>query len=217
MAKIFVISDTHFPFQNKKALKDMLSLIKKEKPTHVIQVGDLLDQYVFSKYPRKLEITPETEIREGLEQASSMWKAIRKTAPRARCYQLLGNHDLRMSKRIAENLPELMDIVDYRKLYSFPGVKTMRSDRSYLKLDGVFYIHGHLSKSIDHARKMGGPVVHGHRHRMTIETEGKLWSMDVGFLGDERQLPFQYTQSTITNWTLGCGIVEDGKPRLVFL
>lgn len=217
MSKVLVISDTHFPFHNKKALQKVLKLIEKEKPTHVIQIGDLLDQYVFSKYSRKLDITPQEEIEAGLDEAALMWLKIRSIAPKAKCYQLLGNHDLRLSKRIVEKLPELASIVDPRKLYQFPGVKTMADDRSYVKIDGVFYIHGYLSKSIDHAVHMGGSTVHGHRHRMEIATKGKLWSMDVGFLGDEKALPFSYTQSKITNWTIGCGIVEDGKPRLVWL
>lgn len=218
MAKVFVISDTHFPFHNKKAFKKVMNLIAKEQPTYVIQIGDLLDQYAFSKYSKTLNINPKKELTQGLKYAKDMWVSIQKSVKGVKCIQLVGNHDVRMAKRISEKLPELSSIVDPMKLYRFKGVHLVASDRGYVDIEGVRYLHGYLSKSLDHAHKQGKPVVHGHRHRPCIETGGRnIWSMDVGFLGDERLLPFNYTQSKTTNWTLGAGIVEDDKPRLIFL
>lgn len=218
MAKVFVISDTHFPFEDKKALKKVLQLIKQEKPTHVVQIGDLLDQYSFSKYSKSVGITPKSDIIKGLKAAKGMWTDIKKAVPRAKCVQLLGNHDIRMHKRIMDKLPELEEIYDPNEIYRIKGVKLIESDRGYIDIEGVRYLHGYLSKSIDHAIKQGMPVCHGHRHRPEIATMGKgLWSMDVGFLGKESLLPFQYTQSKTTNWTVACGIVEGGRPRLIFL
>lgn len=218
MSKVFVISDTHFPYHNKKALKKILALIKKEKPDVVIQIGDLLDQYCFSKYSRTLNLsTPAQEIVKGLQAATDMWERIRKLRPKAKLYQVLGNHDLRLNKRIAERLPEIEHMFSIKKLYQFPGVKTLKSDRDYLKIDGVIYCHGWLSKSLDHALHFGHPTVHGHRHRPAIETKGRLWSMDVGFLADEKQLPLNYTASKVTSWHVACGIVENSAPRLILL
>jgi hypothetical protein len=79
------------------------------------------------------------------------------------------------------------------------------------------YTHGYLSKSIDHAKHFGKPVVHGHLHRPGISTFGKLWTMDVGHIANENSLPLSYTQSKVTNWRMACGIVEDGHPRLILL
>lgn len=216
--KVFVIPDTHFPFHNKAALKEVLRLIKKERPTHVVQIGDLLDQYSFSRYAKSRDVaTPGEEMKQGIAAANDMWKAIRRAVPRAKCLQLLGNHDIRFQKRLMEQLPEAESLFDLGRLYKFDGVMSVKSDREFLIMDGVVYCHGWLSKSLDHARFFNRPVVHGHRHRPAVETSGKLWSMDVGFLGDEKQLPFNYTMSKMTNWTIACGIVEDGKPRLVLL
>lgn len=215
--KVFVIGDTHFPYHDKRSLKRILSEIKKEKPDAIVQIGDLLDQYVFSKYPRSTKISVSHDIRKGLRYATEFWKAVRKAAPKAKCYQILGNHDLRMAKRISEKLPELGEIFTHKDLYKFEGVKVMKSDRDYLELDGVVYVHGYLSKSIDHAKHFNKPVVHGHRHRPCIEVEGKLWSMDVGFVADEKQLPLQYTQTKLTKWKKAYGIVENKQPILKFL
>lgn len=216
--KVVVISDTHFPYHNKAAYKEVLRLIKQERPDAVIQIGDLLDQYVFSKYSRSQNLTtPEREVSQGRMHSQSMWATIRKLVPKAKLYQVLGNHDLRLKKRIMEVLPELETVYNYKDMYTFPGVKTLKNDRDYIEIDGVVYCHGWLSKSIDHAKHFAKPTVHGHRHKPAIETAGRLWSMDVGFLGDEKRVPFNYTMSKLTNWRMAIGIVDNGKPRLVLL
>lgn len=213
--KVFVISDTHFPFVDVVAFDKMMLAIKKEKPTYIVQIGDLLDQYAFSKYTKSSSVYPDVE--DGLVFAKAMWAAIRRNVPKAKCYQLLGNHDMRMAKRISEKLPELANFIQ-KDLYAFKGVKTLNSDRDFLVIDGVVYVHGWLSKSIDHARYFGKPTVHGHRHRPGIDYDTpRLWSMDVGFLADRTSIPLSYTASKHSRWTLACGIVEDGKPRLIIL
>lgn len=218
MTKVLVVSDTHIPFQNKKALAKVIEIARKERPTHIVQIGDLLDQYVFSRYSRSHDLlTPEDEVKKATKQATAMWAALQKASPKAKCFQLLGNHDIRVNKRIAERLPELQSLVKTLGLYEFKGVKVLGSDRDYLELGGVVYCHGWLSKSLDHAKHFNRPTVHGHRHRPAIETQGRLWSMDVGFLGDEKQLPFSYTMSKLTSWRMAVGIVEDGQPRLILL
>jgi predicted phosphodiesterase len=215
--KTFIISDTHFPFHSKKAYIKMMAHLKKEKPTHVIQIGDILDQYVFSKYSKNAGISPKSDIVKGLKQAKQMWKDIQKICPKAKCYQILGNHDMRLAKRIAERIPELAELFGHADFYKFPGVKVMRSDRDYLTLDGIVYCHGWLSKSIDHAKHFNKPTVHGHRHRPCIEVDGKLWSMDVGYMADDKSLPLSYTASKFTRWCTACGVVDSGQPRLIFL
>ncbi len=215
--KVFIVGDVHFPFYSKKALAKVLELIKIEKPDAVVQIGDILDQYVFSKYNKSLGITPEDDIVKGVALAEKMWKDIAKIVPRAKLYQILGNHDLRLSKRIAEVLPALSSLYSHTQLYNFPGVKVMKSDRDYLTLDKVVYCHGWLSKSIDHAKHFNRPTVHGHRHRPTVEVDGPLWSMDVGYVADEKSLPLNYTASKFSRWRKACGVVEDGLPRLILL
>jgi predicted phosphodiesterase len=216
MAKVFIWGDPHFPYNHKEAQRQAIAFIKKQQPDVVINIGDLYDQYSFSKYSRTLNLTtPERELRQAMIGAMKMWNQIQEVASKAKCYQLKGNHDMRMKKRIAERLPEFEGFS--KDVYKFFNVKTLKDDRSYLIIDGVVYCHGWLSKSIDHARHFNRPTVHGHRHRPAIETAGRLWSMDVGFMGDEKKLPFNYTTSKVTNWRVSCGLVVDGKPQLIFL
>lgn len=216
--KVFVIPDLHFPYTNKKVLKKVINLIKQEKPTHVIQLGDILDQYSFSKFSRSLNLTtPKKEIKRGLGMARQFWKDIQKAAPKAKYLQLLGNHDIRIQKRIAERLPELESLFDLQNLYDFKGVKVSKSDRDHLMIDGVIYTHGHYSKSIDHAKYYLKPTVHGHLHRAGLSTFGDLWSMDVGHLADEKSLPLSYTASKTSRWHMAVAVVENSNPRLILI
>lgn len=218
--KVFIIGDVHFPFHCKKSLAKVLELIKKEKPDVVIQIGDLLDWYCASKYPRSLNVAnPKEEILLGIKLAEKMWSDIQKIVPKAQCIQILGNHDVRMPKRIMERLSELESFFDLDKYYTFKNVKVLKSDKDYIEIDGVIYVHGWLSKSIDHARYFNKPTVHGHRHRPEVEYDHKnLWSMDVGYMANEKSEVMGYGQSKFTKWTKACGIVENGKnPRIIVL
>lgn len=213
---VFVIPDTHFPFHSREAFKKIAWLIHKLQPTHIVQLGDLLDQYIFSKYSRSLGITSAMDVEKGLAYAADMWETSLKLAPHAKCFQLLGNHDMRLAKRISERLPELEKFFSHKNLYTFKDVTVMGSDRDHLEIDGVVYVHGWMSKSLDHAKHFNKPTVHGHRHRPAIEYHGPdLWAMDCGFVADETTLPMQYTMNRLTRWAMCCGVVDAGVPRLI--
>ena len=221
MSKVIFIPDTHFPYEHKKAIKKVLKIIKKEKPTHIIQAGDLLDLYMFSRYEQDANFTtPEKELENGLKLASKFWSDIRKAAPKAKLIQLIGNHEDRIQKTIARKAPELSVLCkNIKELYNFKGVKVIASSKDHIEIDGVIYLHGHYTKLGDHAKFFRKSVVHGHTHRIGIYNEqtadGLIFEMDCGFLADKDQLPLQYTQSKFSKWILAVGIIEDGQPRYV--
>lgn len=215
---VVAIPDIHFPYHNSAALVSILDFIKEIKPDIVIQLGDLLDQYVFSKYSRKLSVTPSADILEGVKLAEETWENIQTISPESKCIQLMGNHDVRVSKRISEKLPELEDFFNHKSFYKLDGVTVLDSDRDYFECDGVYYVHGWLSKSIDHAKYFNAPVVHGHRHRACIEYDNEnLWSMDCGFVADKNAMPLGYTMSKLSKWSTSFGVIEYGNPRLIKL
>lgn len=220
MTKVIFIPDTHFPFEDKKAIKKVMALIKKEKPTHIVQAGDLLDLYSFSRYEKSANFTnPKSEFMEGLKRATKFWEDVRKVAPKAKCYQLIGNHEDRLSKYIGRNAPELEGMVSIVEKMQFKGVETLESSKDHLIIDKVVYTHGHYTKLGDHAKFYRKSCVHGHSHRVGIWYEqtidGLIWEMDCGYLANEKALPLQYTQSKFSKWTKAVGIIEDGQPRLI--
>jgi predicted phosphodiesterase len=214
--KILALGDTHFPFHHKKALEWTYRLADKLKPTHVIQLGDLLDQFAFSRYPKVLKLDPEKELALGRVAAEKMWSHF-KGLP---CYQLMGNHDDRALKKALAAAPELASLVgkSLRELYSFPGVRTVLDGREELILGGIAFQHGHRSRLGDHARfnRISTCVGHSHTGGVVFLRDARrvFWELNAGFLGDVSSPAFGYVaQKRFHTTTVGVGIIDDLGPR----
>lgn len=221
--KVMTIADMHLPFVDKDALKEVYKAVAIEKPDAIVQIGDLLDQYVFSKYTRDLNlVTPSEEVEQGYEMAKEFWSKLNRISKNSAKFQLLGNHDTRVNKRVKEKLPELEVLLDVRKrLYTFDRVKVMKSDTDFIILDNVVYVHGWLTKLGDHAAYFNKSVVHGHSHKpgLIIKTmmDGVRFELDVGHMADDKALPLNYTASKMKNWVKAYGIVDNQRPYLEVL
>lgn len=216
-----VLPDLHFPFQNVAACRQVSKRIEQIKYTHVIQVGDLLDQYSFTRFAKKNLYIPERELKDGRTAAEGMWKFIRSKQPQAQCVQLLGNHDVRAIKRAQERLPEAQDIVkdSLLELYEFEGVQLVRDPRCDFMIEDIMFLHGYKSKLGDHTKFSRTHTVHGHTHKggvAFVPMQGKiLWELDAGYLADADKEPMAYTEQKTSNWTLGFGEIEEVCGTLV--
>lgn len=212
MNKILILGDIHFPFHHKKALKEALYAVKHEKPTHVVQIGDLYDQYSFSRFTRKNLTLPDEELKEARLLAIDMWSSCSHVKKR---YQLLGNHDIRLIKRAQERLPEAQELVknSVMELYRFKGVQTIEDDRDLLKIGDVAFHHGFLSTIGHHTRYFGRNIVVGHSHvggTVFEQRDGRIiWELNSGFLADQDSEPLRYSPTKIKKWTLGFGLVTE--------
>ncbi len=220
-SKVMTVGDVHFPFADTDALAQVLDAIKREQPTHVVQIGDLYDQYSFSRFSRSFDVmTPKDEVIKARKQAEAFWQAVQKAAPKAICHQLLGNHDVRVTKKILDKIPEFESLGSKVRddLYTFKGVNTLHDVRSWIEIDDVIYTHGWYSTLGQHMDYFGKSVVHGHTHRAGIayarRGEGFIFEMDVGHLADETTVPLQYSASKLSRWFKTVSIVENGQPRL---
>lgn len=222
MASVFAIPDTHFPWVDKDALAWIYTEIERRKPTHIIQLGDLQDQFAQSRFARTHNLmTPAMETIEGREGAENMWRHIRRIAPKSELHQILGNHDDRAEKRLLDKCPELAHLLEEKMqdIYKFKGVTTHFDSSIPLEIDGVLYIHGYLTKLGDHCKHFLQPVVHGHTHRAgvfyTKQSGGLLWELDCGHLGDESAVPMRYTPTRRNVWVKGYGWIENQNPFFV--
>ena len=109
-------------------------------------------------------------------------------------------------------------------MYYYDNVIVFKSDRDKIEIDGVIYCHGWMTGCVAHMRHFNKPVVHGHSHRADKEhtplrksSYKDLWEMDLGWFGDEKLVPFGYTNSAFTGWSTGVGIITDGVPKLLTL
>ena len=215
--------DLHSPWADIKAVSAFYEAIETEKPQVIIQLGDLYDMYSQSKFPRNQDIcTPKEEIAEARQFAESFWKNCRKlSGAKTRYIQILGNHDDRPSKRIAERYPEIAALVGIDHLFKFTGVETILDSRTELTLEGVIYTHGHFTRHGQHSSYYNRSVVHGHTHRGAVvyqKVHGRIiWELDCGHMADENSEPLQYTATKTTRWTQGYGIIDDRGPRFIGL
>ena len=216
--RVLALGDTHFPFHHKKALDWAYRLADKFQPTHVVQLGDLFDQFAFSRYPKVLKLNPEKELELARTAAEKMWSHF-KGVP---SFQLMGNHDDRVFKKALSVAPELAALVgqSLRTLYSFSGVRTIHDGREELILGGVAFQHGHRSRLGDHAKYNRCSTVVGHSHTggcvYLRDAKRVFWELNVGFLGDVASPAFGYVaQKRFHTTTLGVGLVDDLGPRFV--
>jgi predicted phosphodiesterase len=213
---IFIISDLHVPFMNEIYIEKMLKAIALEKPDYVVQIGDAFDLYSFSRFAKTANLaTPNEEFIRGKMLVEKLWKTIQKIAPKAKLYQLSGNHESRLTSRLINNAPELEPFVDFQKPFEIKGVTRLTSAREFLELENIIFCHGYFSPSGAHVRHFAKSVVFGHSHRGRVEWfNEELFELNVGHLCNTKALPFSYTQSVITKWKAGWGIIHiiNGKP-----
>jgi len=220
--RILVIGDTHFPFVHKPTLERIYEFAQKVQPTIIIQVGDLLDLYAQSKFPRSLNhYGPEEEERLGMVMANEMWSSLKKICPKAQCYQLLGNHDIRPIKRVLEAAPSLEHVVKshYKNLIRFEGVTTIDDYRQELIIDGIVFHHGYRSQLGSHRDYVLRNFVCGHSHKGGVVfkrlREEIIWELNAGFVGDADAKALSYTAQKIHDQTLGWGYIDEYGPRFI--
>jgi len=222
-SKILCWPDSHYPFVNKEAEQKMIDFAIEHQPNYIIQVGDLLDCYAASKFPRSQNIfTPKEEERLGIEMATKAWQQLIKGCPGAKCYQLMGNHDVRILKRTLEVLPIAEHWIEayFKQLFSFEGVETIFDTRQELEIDGILFTHGFLGSGT-HKDYYLKNVIHGHDHKLYVmhrRIHGQsIFEMSCGFLGDVESKPLSYTSSKLANFQLGFGWVDQWGARTIHL
>jgi predicted phosphodiesterase len=188
--KILCWPDSHYPFVNKEAEAKMIAFAIENQPDYIIQVGDLLDCYAASKFPRSQNIyTPKEEEKLGIEMAQNAWKKLREGCPSAKCYQLMGNHDVRMLKRTLESLPIAEHWIEkyFKELFTFEGVETIFDTREELEIAGILFTHGFLGAG-SHKDYYLKNVIHGHDHKLYVQHRRihgqNIFEMSCGFIGD---------------------------------
>lgn len=222
---VIAFGDLHFPFHDSSTLKKSLIIaaqIYKREPanTAIVQLGDVFDMFSHSKFPRQTNLmTPRQEIERARENADDFWAAIVKSCPKAECYQLTGNHDVRPYKRLIERYPDAECFVSFKEWFEFKGVTTIHDARDYLEIDGVYYMHGFLSGLGKHMQYFQNSVVCGHTHHGGVVFQKKkdklLFELNAGYLASDKATALSYTPTKFSKWTLGLGIVDELGPRFI--
>ncbi len=218
--RIAIIGDVHSPWHSRPCISWIIDKIKELKPTHVIQIGDCYDLMSYSKFARNpYTISPEQELKEGRAVLEELWRIIQKRSPGAKCHQILGNHEMRLPKRICEKFPEIAHLLEFDHLWTFEGVKTQYDYREPLEIGDILFVHGWLSQLGAHAKYFMKNVVCGHTHRGgvadVIGFDKNIWELNCGFAADVNHEALKYTPNKFNKWTLGMGFIDRHGPRFI--
>jgi predicted phosphodiesterase len=208
-----VIGDLHAPFARDGWLDFCKKIYKDYKCDYVVQIGDLLDQYAFTRYVRDPDAYgAKHEIELAREMVNQMYKAFPKG------FVVLGNHDTRLAKRAAETgIPKWL-LASYAELIGLPKNWNLGEE---IEIDEVKYFHGEgLSANTELAvRKVGQSVVYGHTHKGSIAFKAMkkdlLFAMNVGCLIDQHAYAFEYAKHALEKSFIGVGVVIDGKQPIL--
>lgn len=225
---VLIVPDTHFPWADYFGLSEMMKFAGLHSWDLIIQLGDAIDQYSWSRFSRDMSLTtPANELARAMEDYQSMWAGLKRLAPDARYVQLLGNHDVRIIKQAQAKYPEVESVLSalgfYEKVYGVEGVELVDNQRTIFRYDGVAYHHGDFLRTMvpgKRAQHLGESVVFGHTHRqwlVNLPDAGGIFELNAGALSDTNAKPLQYT-STDKPWQVeGWACILDGRPQIVRL
>src|ERR1700679_2477291 len=102
--KVLILPDIHIPWVNWKAVEQAHRWAKKHKPDLIIQLGDITDQKIWSRWPKDIDdASPSDEFL----MAEKALKRLHKMFPKMTI--LRGNHDTRIqTKAIEVGIPAQM-------------------------------------------------------------------------------------------------------------
>lgn len=216
--RIVAIGDIHAPWMCETTMMLIYQFIEMVKPEYIVVMGDFYDFFSQSKFPKQIMITPQDEVNTARSMLEKVFQSLKRVAPQAKIYNILGNHDLRPSKRLIESAPELIPFFDFDSFFKFPESELFKSARDPLVISGIAFHHGFM-KQYSHMVKFGMPTVCGHTHNGGLHYEkvhGKwLWELNAGFVGDPSKPCFNYTAVKELNWTRGVGYISEWGPHFI--
>jgi len=187
--KILVLPDIHIPYQCHKAVEAAIALGEKFKPDEVIQLGDLLDCYSLSHYPKTT--LRSSNFAKEVEEAIALLKSIKERTGAKYATLLEGNHEARLRKYLLNSASSLKNL-SALKINNLLNLASIGWDfipeHKFYAVNDVFFTHGEFvnahsaKKHMDEYRET---IIHGHTHRITSRYHRGL-------------------NSTIEGWEMGC-------------
>jgi len=204
-----IISDLHVPFHNARALEFLVDTFLKRGVTHIICIGDFLDNYWNSKkYLKNYNLMSGPK--ETMIAAQNVIDLFAVEFPYMK--YVLGNHEQRI---VASNTDDYFEDIEkvLRRSYKIPS--TWIFENQFI-IDDVCYLHGtgvtgqNAAMTMMRTKRMS--TVIGHTHIFSgvqfsnndIETS---FAMNVGCLIDPTSIVFDYGVNNREKPVLGCGVV----------
>lgn len=216
MRSILAIPDVHVPFHDHKAWALMLRVVKEVRPDHVVIMGDFMDCYSVSSFPRHPDRV--SRLKAEVDAANRELDKLQDIMT-DRVTFLEGNHELRAARYIEQRAPELHGLVNLRDLLAFDRGWVWVPYREHIIMGKLAFAHdiGHMGRhavqqSLD---SMGHNLVIGHTHRAgiayggTVKGEHRV-AMSCGWLGDVTKIDYMHRAKT-RDWQHGFGWVRQAS------
>lgn len=212
MKRILVCPDTHVPYHDIRHWELFLRVLEREKPTHLVFIGDFADFYSISRHskdPRRIDrLEMEVDI-------------VNSELDKVRAEEVIfieGNHEDRLRRYLQDKAPELFGLTSPRRLFRIDERGWRYFDyRSVYRLGRVYFTHD-VGRSGKYAIQQsltdfGGNLVFGHTHRGGVHYAGEIkgkthFCLNVGWLGDVTKIDYMHQALARREWQDGFGIVD---------
>jgi len=217
--RVIVFSDAHFwPDITTTAFRALLESIKEFKPTAIVCNGDAFDGAGISRHPRMdFELLPS--VKEELEACQFYLGEIEKVAKGAKMFWPLGNHDMRFTANIVNNLPAYEGVPGTTLKEYFP---MWNPCWSFWVNEDTCIKHrwkGGWTGGRSNTLNSGVNMVTGHTHAMNVigvtDYNGTRWGVQTGTLADPHGQQFNYTEDAPKDWMSGFVMLSFHNGRLL--
>ena len=225
--RTIVCPDLHAPFHNQRAWDLWLEAAYRSRANRAVVIGDFFDLYSLSAHAKKADRRELFEdeidaVAPRLDELNSLGIPVEFCG---------GNHEHRYARYIHREAPMLHGfaphVADALGINARSNI-TYHEYREAYTLGSCDYVHevGNISGKtalIRSADAYGGNVVFGHTHRVGLFTSGNYSKqnfsvMNVGWLGELRDIDYMDPRSAASSWQHGFGIVdtdEDGYAAMI--
>jgi predicted phosphodiesterase len=219
---IIYIPDTHAPFTNMAALKEIAGRVKKYKPDLVVMGGDLLDEKAWSRFPKDSD---DHSPHEEFEYAAEVVAKMQEWFPQM--HVILGNHDLRIAKKAMEVGLTKHIVRELSEVFDCPGWTWHTDPRDKLivatKKGPIWMLHGDEmgGNPVQKSRMLGINIIQCHTHQSSITYSNGLahsvFAVESGHCMDQQSKGARYAFRSGRYPVLGFTEVINGQPRFISL
>lgn len=229
--RVVILSDLQVPYQDSRAVKQVISFIKDYKPDELWCVGDELDAPEPSRWNKGMAGEFAPTLQDSIDETYNLMLDFRLALGRNKPFIIQrSNHTDRIQTYIRKYAPAFSTLESLRieELLGYSSLKIQYLHRFKELLPGWVMAHGDEGRSVQTpgstamslAKKLGKSVVCGHTHKLGLQHEttglnGKtktIFGLEVGHLMDIKQA--SYLTSGIANWQQGFGILVEKNRKI---
>jgi len=215
---LLAYGDVHIPFNDFKACKILLDIIKDAKPDIIIDMGDSINASQISDYDKSVEEL--SGLQEELDSDFAFRNLIKKASPKSEKILLESNHlDKRLQKQKSKN--HWLSDLDCMSVSSLLRLNELgwNLKREYQYSDKLIFVHGDDVAGgstfcpINGARKLvkenSCSVVKAHSHTTGFEIHRHLnanhYAIQIGTLHDLHNASY-IKHNKLSNWSQSFGV-----------